>query len=233
MSDFSVNKMSRPNEGAGQVGQMGQSTSTAHRLWWKVGRIFPEVVDVGVGIGHEMGVLSEVEVVLQDGDDALGDIGITGKCCVVEAVLAIAVWIIEALALRRAAESFGLGQRVKVDDGDLLHHQVVIGMEAGEADVHGIVGAVLADFGGYEASFPGQWDALEVVLDGQADDLQEGLVGSVAPDYGVFVGNHRLWSLLSTTPSMSLMISWVTSWMSHWTVSSVSSSLQLQNSNLS
>ena len=169
---------------------MGRATSTTHRLWWKVGRIFPEVVDVGVGVSYEMGVLREVEVVLQNGDDALGYVGISGKGREVEAVLAIAVWVIEALALRRAAEALGLGQRVKVDDGDLLHHHVVIGMEAGKADVHGIVGTVLADFGGYEAPFPGQRDAFEVVLDGQADDLQEGLVGSVAPDDGVFVGNH-------------------------------------------
>ena len=149
-------------------------------------------MDVGVGVGHEMGVLREVEIVLQDGDDALGYVGITSKGREVKAVLAIAVWVIEALALWRAAEALGLGQRVKVDDGYLLHHHVIIGMEAGEADVHGIVGAVLADFGCYEAPFPCQWDALEVVLDGQADNLQEGLVSCVAPDDGVFVGNHRV-----------------------------------------
>ena len=189
------------------MGQMGRATSTAHRLWRKVGRIFPEVVDVGVGVGHEMGVLCEVEEVLQDGDDALGYVGITGKGREVEAVLAIAIGVIEALALWRAAEALGLGQRVKVDDGDLLHHHVVIGMEAGEADVHGIVGAVLADFGGYKASFSGQRYALEVVLDGQADDLQKGLVGCVAPDDGVFVGNHRVCSFCGTAPSMSFMIS--------------------------
>ena len=100
-------------------------TSTAHWLWRKVGRIFPEVVDVGVGIGHEMGMLREVEVVLQDGDDAFGYVGISSKGRVVETVLAIAVGVIEALTLRRTAEAFGFGQRVKVDDGNFAWGETV------------------------------------------------------------------------------------------------------------
>lgn len=36
-------------------------------------------MDVGVGVGYEMGVLREVEVVFQDGDNALGYAGITGN----------------------------------------------------------------------------------------------------------------------------------------------------------
>ena len=36
--------------------------------------VFPEVIDLAVGVGNQMGVLLEAEVVLQDGGDQEGHI---------------------------------------------------------------------------------------------------------------------------------------------------------------
>ena len=78
--------MSRPNEGAEHLDQMGRGALTTHQFWRDFGRIFLEVVDVGVGVGYEVGML-----------------------CVVEAILAIATGGIEALVFRRAAGASGIG----------------------------------------------------------------------------------------------------------------------------
>lgn len=170
---------------------MGREGSTLHRLWRRVGRIFTEVVDFGAGVGADAGVVGVVEVVLQDGDDAAGNVGGSGKRGVVEAVLALAVGVIEATAFRGAAEAVGFGQGVEVDDGDLLHHHAGVGLIAADADVGGVVGAVIAELGGDVASFPGERDAVEVVLNGEADDVGEDLVGRAAAGDGVLVSNHR------------------------------------------
>ena len=183
--------LSRPKHRAGHLGRVGRERSIFHRLWRRVGRIFPEVVDVGEGVGADAGVVGVVEVVLQDGDNAAGDIGGSGKRGVVEAVLTVAVGVIEAAPFRRAAEALGLGQGVEVDDGDLLHHHTGVGLIAADTDVGGVVGAVIAELGGDVASFPGERDAVEIVLDGEADDVGEDLVGRAAAGDGVLVGNHR------------------------------------------
>ena len=57
--------------------------------------IFPEVIDLAVGVGHQVGALLEAEVVLQDGGDQEGQLGVSGIGGVFEIVLAIAVGVIE------------------------------------------------------------------------------------------------------------------------------------------
>lgn len=51
-----------------------------------------------VGVGHQVGVFLEAEVVLQDGGDQEGQLGVSGVGCVFEVVLAIAIWVIEEAA---------------------------------------------------------------------------------------------------------------------------------------
>lgn len=161
------------------------------------------------------------------------DDGIAGIGGVLEAVLAIAIGVIEELAFWGPAEAVGFLHRLEPDDLNALHHNPAGVEVAGEDDVHSFVGAVLGDVGGNVAAFPGQRDALEIICHGAADDGGKASIGTGLTDDGVLVGNHRVCNLVMTTPSRSLMISWVTEWRSHWTVSSVSSSLQSQNSILS
>ena len=60
--------------------------------------IFPEVIDLAVGVGNQVGVLLEAEVVLEDGGDQEGQLGVSGVGGVFEVVLAIAVGVIEEVA---------------------------------------------------------------------------------------------------------------------------------------
>ena len=57
--------------------------------------IFPEVIDLTVGMGAKAGAVGETEVVLQDGGDQEGQLGVSGIGGVFEIVLAIAVGVIE------------------------------------------------------------------------------------------------------------------------------------------
>jgi len=70
----------------------------------------------------------------------------------------------------------------------------------------------------------------EVVGQGLADDIGDGGIGSGLPADVVGLPDHGSCNLVGTALSMSLMISWVTSWRSHLTDSSVSSSFQSQYS---
>ena len=54
--------------------------------------IFPEVIDLAVGVGHQAGIVLVAEVALQDGGDQEGQLGVSGIGGVFEVVLAIAVW---------------------------------------------------------------------------------------------------------------------------------------------
>ena len=49
-------------------------------------------------MGHQVGILLEAEVVLQDGGDQEGQLGVSGIGGVFEVVLAIAVGVIEQAA---------------------------------------------------------------------------------------------------------------------------------------
>ena len=60
--------------------------------------IFPEVIDLAVGVGHQVGVFLEAEVVLQDGGDQEGQPGVSGIGSVFEIVLAIAIGVVEQAA---------------------------------------------------------------------------------------------------------------------------------------
>ena len=209
------------------------TASTLQRLWRNVVRIFPEVVDVGVGVGYDSRGLCDGEVLGEDGVNEGWDDGISCIGGVFEAVLAITIRVIEQLAFWGTAEAVGLLHCLEPDDLNALHHYAAGVEVAGEDDVHSFVGAVLRDVGGDVAPFPGQRDALEVIGHGAADDSGKAGIGTGLANDRVLVGNHRLWSLPGTTPSTSFIISWVTAGISHSTVSSVSSSLQSQNSNLS
>ena len=46
--------------------------------------IFPEVIDLTVGMGAKAGAVGETEVVLQDGGNQTGKTWVTGKGCEVE-----------------------------------------------------------------------------------------------------------------------------------------------------
>lgn len=48
-------------------------------------------------MGHQVGVFLEAEVVLQNGGDQEGQLGVSGVGCVFEVVLAIAIGVIERL----------------------------------------------------------------------------------------------------------------------------------------
>ena len=52
--DFFVKALSRAKFRAGQVGQVGREGSTSYRLWQHVFWLFPEVIDLAVGMGAEL-----------------------------------------------------------------------------------------------------------------------------------------------------------------------------------
>ncbi len=62
-------------------------TLIAHRLWRNVVRIFPEVENVGVGIGIDLRGSDYAEVLGEDDVDKGRDDGIAGKGRVFEVVL--------------------------------------------------------------------------------------------------------------------------------------------------
>ena len=128
-------------------------------------------------MGHNVGVVFDVEVVPEDGGYELRKSGVAGIGGVVEGVLAIAVGIIEADAFRRVAEALGFLQGVKVDDRDLLAHLAGHSVVAGDGDVQIFIGPGLADVGGYEAALVGERDAGGVVGQGLTDDVGDGTVG--------------------------------------------------------
>ena len=74
--------------------------STLHPLRPGILRLLPEVIDLTVGMGHNSGVVFDVEVVPEDGGDEAGKARVSGKGCEVKGVLAIAVGVVEADAFR-------------------------------------------------------------------------------------------------------------------------------------
>ena len=113
--------------------------------------IFPEVIDLTVGMGAKAGAVGEAEVVLQDGGDEAGKAWVSGKGCEVKGVLAIAIRVIEADALRRVAEPIGLLLGVEVDDRNVLVHRPTVFLMAADGDVQVIVAFGCAQVGGDEA----------------------------------------------------------------------------------
>ena len=113
--------------------------------------IFPEVIQLAVGVGAKAGAVVEAEVVLQDGGNEAGKARVSGKGCEVERVLAVAVGVIEADAFRRVAEPIGLFLGVEVDDSDVLVHRPAILLMAADGDVQIFVAFGLAQVGGDEA----------------------------------------------------------------------------------
>lgn len=146
------------------------SMSTGHRLWRDVVRIFPEVVDFGVGAGDEGLIIGMAEVLGKDGVDDGRDNRVAGIGGEFKAVLALAVGVIEQLALRRAAEAVGLLDGIEPDDLHRLHHDAAGVKVTADCDVEGIVCAVIGDVGSDESPFPSERDAEEVIGHGAADD---------------------------------------------------------------
>ena len=154
--------------------------------------VFPEVIHFAAGVGDEVGGVEEAEVVLEDGDDEVLEAGVAGVGGVFEAVLAVAVGVVEEAAFRGVAEAVGGGHGLEVDDGDVLAHGAAGLHVAGDGDVHGFVLAVLADVGGDEAAFGGEGDALEVVGEGLANDVCNGTVRCGGAADAVVLGDHGL-----------------------------------------
>ena len=121
--------------------------------------VLPEVIDLTVGMGHDVGVVFDVEVVPEDGCYELRQSGVAGIGGVVKAVLAIAIVVIEANAFRWVAESLGFLQGVKVDDRDLLAHLAGHSVVAGDGDVKIFIGPGLTDVGGNDSTLIGARDA--------------------------------------------------------------------------
>lgn len=128
-------------------------------------------------MGHDSGVIFDVEVVPEDGGYELRQARVASVGVVVEGVLAIAIRVIKADAFRRVAESPGFLQGVKVDDRDLLAHLAGHPVVAGDGDVQVIISPGLADVGGNEAALIGERDAGGVVGQGLTDDVGDGAVG--------------------------------------------------------
>ena len=113
--------------------------------------IFPEVIQLAVGVGAKAGAVVEAEVVLQDGGNEAGKARVSGKGCEVEGVLAIAIRVIEADAFRRVAEPIGLFFGIEIDDGDVLVHRPAILLMAADGYVQILVAFGFAQVGGDEA----------------------------------------------------------------------------------
>ena len=131
-------------------------------------------------------------MVLEDVDDEVLKAGVAGVGGVFEAVLAVAVGVVEEAAFRGVAEAVGGGHGLEVDDGDVLAHGAAGLHVAGDGDVHGFVLAVFADVGGDEAALGREGDALEVVGEGLADDVGNGEVGRRDAADSVVLGDHGL-----------------------------------------
>lgn len=184
-------------------------------------------------MGAELGVVSETEVGLEDGGEALGQARISRKEFAVQDVFAAAPVSLEALALRGVAEVVGLFQGGEAYDGDLLHHCSGLGAVAADDDEAVGLYVGYSELRDYPAAVAGEGDAKEVVLESLANELGDGFIGrSDAADL-VFGGYHRLRSFSGTVCSMSLRISSQTSSRSQVAVSGVSSSRQEQYSSLS
>lgn len=177
-----------------------------------------------------MGILLEAEVVLEDGGDQGGQLGVSGIGGVFKIVLAIAIGVIEQAAFGLVDEAVGFLQGVEVDDRDLLEHLAGAAHEAADVYRQEFIALLLPEVRGDESALIGERDALEVIGQGLPDDIGDGGIGTGLPANVVVLGYHGSCSLVGTALSMSLMISWVTSWRSHLTDSSVSSSFQSQYS---
>lgn len=178
-------------------------------MWPGILLILPEVIDLAVGMSAKAGTVGEAEVVFQDGGNEARKTWVSGKCCEVEGVLAIAIRVIEADAFRRVAEPIGLFLGVEVDDSDVLVHRPAILLVAADGDVQIFFAFGFAQVGSDEAAFVGEGDALEVIGQGFADDLGDGLVGCCDAVDMVVLVYHSVWSFVGTVPSRSLMISWI------------------------
>lgn len=91
--------------------------------------------DPFVSVGHNVGVVFDVEVVPEDGCYELRQAWVAGIGGIVEGVLAIAIGVIEADAFRRVAEALGFLQGVKVDNRHLLAHLAGHAVVAGDGTV--------------------------------------------------------------------------------------------------
>ena len=80
---------------------------------------------------------------------------------------------------------------------------------AGDCDVQIFVAFGFAQVCGDEAAFVCEGDALEVIGQGFADDVGDGLVGCCDAVDMVVLVYHSAWSFVGTEPSRSLMISWI------------------------
>ena len=110
-----------------------------------------EVINLAVGMGHDVRVVADIEVVPEDGGYEFRQSGIAGIGGVVEGVLAIAIRVIEANALRRVAEPIGLLLGVEVDDRNVLVHRPTVFLMAADGDVQIFVAFGCAQVGGDEA----------------------------------------------------------------------------------
>ena len=110
--------------------------------------IFPEVIDLAVGVGTKAGAVGEAEVILQDGGNEAGKAWVSGKGCEVEGVLAIAIRIIETDTFRRVAEPIYLFFNVE----DVLVHRTAVLLMAANSDVKVFVAFGFAQVRGDEAA---------------------------------------------------------------------------------
>lgn len=112
----------------------------------------------------------------------------------------------------------------------MLEHLADAAHEAADVYRQEVIALLLPEVRGNEATFIGERDALEVIGQGLPDYIGNGGIGTGLPEDMVGLPDHGSCSLVGTALSMSLMISWVASWRSHLTDSSVSSYFQSQYS---
>ena len=74
--------------------------SRLHPLNPRILRILPEIIHLTIGMGHNAGIVFDIEAVPEDGGYEFRQSGIAGIGGVVEGVLAIAVGVVEADAFR-------------------------------------------------------------------------------------------------------------------------------------
>ena len=125
-----------------------EQASGFHPLRPGIDRILPEVIDLTVGMGAELWVVLESEVVLQDGSNEARKAWVSGKGCEVEWVLAIAIRIIETDTFRRVAEPIYLFFNVE----DVLVHRTAVLLMAANSDVKVFVAFGFAQVRGDEAA---------------------------------------------------------------------------------
>jgi len=66
------------------MGERGFNRLRFQPMWPSISRLLPEVIDLAVGVGAELCVVLEAEVVLQDGGNQAGKARVSGKGCEIE-----------------------------------------------------------------------------------------------------------------------------------------------------